>query len=444
MTVHPKGTIIVGAISLRRRTLHRAPRGTQDILPEDQRYWWQLRDRIRHICQLFGYYQIDTPTFEDTSLFVRGVGEGTDIVDKEMYTFEDKGGQSLTLRPEFTVTVVRAYLEHGMRTLPQPVKLYSVGPIFRYERPQAGRYRQHTQFNVEAIGEIDPAVDFEVMSIAWQLYVDLGFANLAYQINSTGCPQCRPTYLEVLLKHYREHEDRVCDDCRRRLARNPLRVLDCKETRCQPIIDGAPHIRDYLCEECATHLDELLGYFDLIGRPYLLNHRLVRGLDYYTKTVFEVWAEGIGAQSAICGGGRYDGLAEALGGPSTPGVGFGSGMERIILSMKSQGLEVPALPTPVIAIVPLGHRAKQRAVALLTDLRSSDIGAILIFGDRSLKAQLRQANRANVIYAIIVGDSELDRSQVLLRNMQLGTQEEIPEAAVLPEIQARLKGATAA
>jgi len=419
--------------------VYRAPRGTQDILPQDQPYWRHIRNRIHHVCQLYGYRQIDTPIFEETPLFVRGVGEGTDIVEKEMYTFEDKGGQSLTLRPEFTATVVRAYLEHGMRTLPQPVKLYSIGPIFRYERPQAGRFRQHTQFNIEAIGEMDPAVDFEVMSVAWHLYTDLGFKNLTYQLNSTGCPRCRPGYLKELVGYYRRHEDQICDDCRRRLERNPLRVLDCKRERCQSIIAEAPHIRNHLCEECANHFDTLLSYFDLLKRPYVVNHRLVRGLDYYTKTVFEVWAEGIGAQNAICGGGRYDGLAETLGGPPTPGIGFGSGIERIILSMKSQGMSVPDIPSPQVAIAYVGQEAKRRALVLLADLRASDIGALLIFGDRSLKAQLRQAGRAEVAYTLILGEAELEKGRVIVRDMRRAVQEELPQDEVIEAIGRRLK-----
>ena len=443
MTV-PWNRIIIGAANwLRRYALYKAPRGTQDILPEDQPYWRHLTDRIRHVCQISGYQQIDTPIFEETSLFVRGTGESTDIVEKEMYTFEDKGGQSLTLRPEFTPTVVRAYMEHGLRTLPQPVKLYSIGPIFRYERPQAGRFRQHTQFDIEAIGAMDPAVDFEVMSIAWRLYVDLGFENLAYQINSTGCPRCRPAYLKVLVEYFRKHEGQYCADCVRRLDRNPLRVLDCKQERCQPLIEGAPHIRDYLCDECASHFEALLGYSDLAGWPYAVNHRLVRGLDYYTKTVFEVWAEGIGAQNAICGGGRYDGLAEALGGPRTPGVGFGSGMERIILSMMSQGIRVPDIPSPQVAIAYLGTEAKKKALDLLTDLRSAGIGSILAFGDRSLKAQLRQANRAGATLAIIVGDEEIARGQLVLRDMRQAMQEEIPASDAVETVKMRMKQATA-
>ena len=293
--------------------------GTLDILPEDQPYWYHVRARARHLAELAGFERIDVPMFEATELFARGVGEGTDIVDKEMYSFEDRGGHEITLRPEFTAGVLRAYIENGMHVLPQPVKLYTFGPIFRYERPQAGRYRQHTQFNVEVLGDQDPAVDLEVMVLAWDLYASLGFRDLAFQLNSTGCPKCKPGYIAVLKAYYADHLGETCEDCHRRLEVNPLRVLDCKANGCQPIIEGAPHIIDYLCEACAAHLAELRESLDLLGRSYTVNHRLVRGLDYYTKTVFEVWATGIGAQAAVCGGGRYDGLVELIGGPPTPG-----------------------------------------------------------------------------------------------------------------------------
>jgi len=405
--------------------IYTAPRGTQDILPEDQPYWRYVIERIHHICQLYGYKQLDTPIFEETSLFVRGVGESTDIVEKEMYSFKDRGGDSITLRPEFTAGVVRAYIEHGMHVLPQPVKLYSIGPIFRYERPQAGRYRQHTQFNVEAIGEKDPALDLEVMSIAWHLYEDLGFKGLSFELNSTGCPRCRPRYLEVLVDYYRGNIERICGDCRRRLMRNPLRMLDCKSDSCQPVIASAPHIIEYLCEECAEHFSTLRDYLDLLRRPYNINHRLVRGLDYYTKTVFEVWAEGIGAQNAVCGGGRYDGLAEELGGPPTPGVGFGSGLERIILTMKQQGIEVPPIPSPDIAVAYLGSEAKKIALKLLADLRAAGISAECAFGNRSLKAQLRQADRLGTSFTIIVAERELSTGKVTVRDMQKGEQHEV-------------------
>ncbi len=397
--------------------MYQAPRGTQDILPADQPYWRTILQTVERLAQTYGYLRIDTPIFEDTSLFERGVGGGTDIVDKEMYSFEDKGGTPITLRPEFTAGVMRAYIEHGMRTLPQPVKLYSTGPIFRYERPQAGRFRQHHQFNVEAIGEQDPALDLEIMSVAWQLYSELGFGGLSFQLNSTGCPQCRPAYLQALKAYYRPHESVVCDDCRRRLQRNPLRVLDCKKESCQAIIAGAPHIIDALCEECADHFSRLRHYLDLLGRPYELNHRLVRGLDYYTKTVFEVWAGGIGAQNALCGGGRYDGLVEELGGTPTPGVGFASGLERIVLLMKAQNIEPESLISTPFLLAYQGAEAKDAAVRLVNELRAAGMGAILTFGDRSMKAQLRQANRSGVSYVLIIGPDELAQEQITVRDM---------------------------
>jgi len=403
-----------------------APRGTMDILPEDQPYWQYLYEQIQQVTALFGYQRLDIPMFEETPLYVRGVGEGTDIVDKEMYSFLDKGGRDITLRPEFTAGVVRAYLQHGMKTWPQPVKLYTTGPIFRYERVQAGRYRQHTQFDIECIGELDPAVDLEVMSVAWELFSRLGFSNLAFQLNSTGCPKCRPGYLKVLVAYYQQHTGEICEDCKRRLERNPLRLLDCKATGCQPLIAAAPHIQDYLCLECQEHLAQLRRYLDALERPYTLNHRLVRGLDYYTKTVFEVWAQGIGAQNAICGGGRYDGLAEELGGPHTPGIGFGSGMERIVLNMKQLGIRVPGLATPQVALVYAGAAAKLEAIRLLNALREAGIRAALGFGDRSIKAQLRNASRDEARYAVVIGEEELAAGMVTLQDM---APEALPEMA---------------
>ena len=418
--------------------MYKAPRGTQDILPEDQSYWHYVRQRIHRTCQLYGYRQIDTPIFEETSLYVRGVGEATDIVEKEMYSFEDKGGQAITLRPEFTAGVVRAYLEHGMHTLPQPVKLYSIGSIFRYERPQAGRYRQHTQFNVEAIGESDPAVDVEVMSVVWHLFQDLGFQDLSFQLNSTGCPRCRPDYLKLLIGYYQGHTSEICRDCQRRLGRNPLRLLDCKNDRCQPVVAGAPRIREHLCDECREHFETLLGYLDALGWRYEINYRLVRGIDYYTKTVFEVFAAGIGAQNALCGGGRYDGLMEELGGPPTPGIGFGSGVERIILTMKHSGVEVPTIPSPQVMVAHAGRRVKRAVLKLTTDLRFAGVRALMSFGEHSLKAQLRQANKAQVSFVLILGEEELAAGQVTLRDMRSAEQTRIDLDKIVPELQRRL------
>lgn len=419
--------------------MYKAPRGTQDILPEEYPYWRHIIDRIHHVCQLHGWEQFDVPIFEETALFTRGIGEATDIVEKEMYSFKDRGGTELTLRPEFTAGVMRAYLENGLHTRPQPVKLYSIGPIFRYERPQAGRYRQSTQWNVEAIGEQDAALDVETMGVAWYLYEDLGFEGLSFQINSIGCPLCRPTYSRVLVEYYRRHEKGLCDDCKRRLYTNPMRLLDCKNGGCQPIIENAPHSADYLCDECQAHYAELRRYLDLLKRSYTENHRLVRGLDYYTKTVFEVWAEGIGAQGALCGGGRYDGLAEAIGGPHTPGVGFAAGIERIILLLKAQRIAPPPLPKPLVWVAYTGKETKDVALMLLTDLRRNGIGAVLTFGDRSLKAQLKTADKAGVAYTVILGEGEIARGEVIVRHMAAGEQVTMSLPEILKWLKARVQ-----
>jgi len=400
--------------------------GTRDVLPEEQPYWRFIEKKIYEITSLYGYQRIDPPIFEETKLFIRGVGETTDIVEKEMYTFMDRSEHSLTLRPEFTAGFMRLYLQNGMHVRPKPVKLFSMGPIFRYERPQAGRFRQHNQFNVEALGEQDPAIDFEVMSIAWQLYAELGFKGLTFQLNSTGCPKCRPQYVETLKEYYKAHLDTICEDCKRRLDKNALRLLDCKNKSCQPVIAEAPVISDHLCEECNDHFATLRGYLDATGRSYTVNHKLVRGLDYYTKTVFEVWAQGIGSQNAMCGGGRYDGLIEQLGGQATPGIGFGSGIERIIMSMKEQGLEPDPLVTPQVFFAHFGEEAKQKALQLTFELRENNIPTLLAFGARSMKSQMREANRQEVKFVVILGEGELEKGVAAVKDLAEGEQVEIP------------------
>ena len=405
--------------------------GTRDVLPDEQPYWRLIESKIAEITSLFGYQRVDPPIFEETALFVRGVGETTDIVEKEMYTFRDKSDSSLTLRPEFTAGVIRLYLQNGLHMLSKPVKVFSMGPVFRYERPQAGRFRQHTQFNVEAFGEQDAAIDLEVMSVAWQLYAELGFQGLKFQLNSTGCPVCRPQYIDQLKHYYQGHVAEICPDCNRRLERNALRLLDCKVPSCQPIIAAAPVISEHLCEDCATHFGQLRQHLDLLERPYAINHKLVRGLDYYTKTVFEVWAQGIGSQNAMCGGGRYDGLIEQLGGEPTPGIGFGSGIERIILSMKGQNLPPQILPAPQIVVAHLGTDAEKVAVETVFRLRGHKIPALMCFGDRSLKSQMREANRLNARFIIILADHEVETHTVTIKNLQDGSQVEINRADVV-------------
>ncbi len=402
-----------------------SPKGTKDVLPEEQPYWDRVESAIRRVVRIYGYERLDLPLFEETALFQRGVGEATDIVEKEMYTFLDKGGTSVTLRPEFTAGVVRAYLQHGMASLPKPVKVWSIGPAFRYERPQAGRFRQFHQFNVEALGEEDPALDFEIMQLAWHFYGLLGFTNLGFQLNSIGCPACKPGYLKHLVRYYDGRKGEICEDCRKRLEKNPLRLLDCKVQTCQPHIASAPPTYEHLCPDCKRHFKSLLGYLDGLKKPYVLNHRLVRGLDYYTRTVFEVWAEGIGAQNAVCGGGRYDGLAEAIGGGPTPGVGFASGIERIVLTLQRQQGSVPAAPVPFVYVACQGGEAVKKAVTILSELREKGLESIMGFGDRSLKAQLREAGRRGAAYALILGEAETARGEMLLKKMDSGAQESV-------------------
>ena len=401
------------------------PTGTLDRLPEDQPYWDHIRTRARHLAQLSGFQRIDVPVFEATELFARGIGAGTDVVDKEMYTFTDKGDHQLTLRPEFTAGVMRAYIENGLRVRSQPQKLYSIGPVFRYERPQAGRYRQHTQFNIEILGEQEPAADLEIMTLTWDLYSGLGFKDLEFQLNSVGCPRCRPQYVAALEAHYGEHLAVICEDCHRRLERNPLRVLDCKDRRCQTVIAEAPRFLNYLCEECAEHFGALREYLDMLDRRYIINHRLVRGLDYYTKTVFEVWASGIGAQAAVCGGGRYDGLAALLGGVPTPGVGVAVGLERIILAMKSLGVEPPPLSGPKVFLAHMGRQPKREVLRQAAKLRAAGIAVWVPFGDRGLRSQLREAGKRGATYVAILGEDELASHLVIVKDMSTGEQVEV-------------------
>lgn len=409
---------------------YQAPRGTQDVLPEDQPYWDYIRATAVRLCGEFGYSVIQTPTFEDAGLFTRGVGEVTDIVEKEMYVFEDRGGQQLALRPEATAPICRAYLENGMSSLPQPVRLWCWTPLFRYDRPQAGRYRQFHQFNVEAIGDASAAIDAEVIEVLWRLYEELGLRDLTLNVNSIGDPQCRPAYLDVLRDYYRDHLDAICDDCKNRIERAPLRLLDCKNERCQPVIAKAPVITDHLCDPCAGHYADLLTYLDAIGLAYTKNPLLVRGLDYYTRAVFEFQPKEEGGQSTIGAGGRYDGLIEQIGGPHTPGTGFATGVERIILNLKRQKIDVGEAWHPRLYVVYQTPEAKTQAYKLASDCRRSGVPAISASGDRSLKAQLRHADALGADYAAIIGERELKDGTVALKRLSDGEQETVPLADV--------------
>jgi len=410
--------------------LYKAPRGTADILPEEQGYWRFVEDGAIALCRLYGYQRLDTPAFEDSQLFTRSIGEGTDIVTKEMYTFKDRSGNILALRPEGTAPVCRAYLEHGMDNLPQPVKLYYLAAIFRYERPQAGRYRQHYQFGFEAIGDADPALDAEVVEMAWRFFESLGLGGLYLYLNSIGCKACRPRYLESLKRYYSAHLPGLCSDCKTRFEKNPLRLLDCKKATCYDVAEAAPKSSDYLCRECKAHFEVVAGYLKALRLPFDINHRLVRGLDYYTKTVFEIQPLGEGAQSALGGGGRYDDLIEELGGKPTPAIGFAAGMERVVLNLKRQKIPVPNLPAPSVFIAYLGNETKLEAVKLASILRKNGIASIVGTGDRSLKGQLRQANSIGSSYAAIIGEDEVKSGAVTLRNMMTGEQKTVSPAAL--------------
>jgi len=401
-------------------------RGTTDILPQEQAYWRHIEQKASHICQLYGYERIDTPAFENPRLFARSIGEETDIVEKEMYTFEDRGGNQITLRPEGTAPVCRAYVEHGMHNQPQPVKLYYLAPIFRYERPQAGRYRQHYQFGYEAIGDDDPVLDAEVIDMAWQFFESLKLKRLSLQLNSIGCRKCRPDYLAILRQHYAQHRANLCPECRVRLERNTLRLLDCKKPRCQQLAASSPKSVDCLCPECQEHFARLKRSLKQLELPFVVNHCLVRGLDYYTRTVFEIQPETGGAQSTIGGGGRYDDLIEELGGKSTPAVGFACGIERIILNLKKQKVAIPPLPRPEVFIAHVGDRARDEAVKLAARLRRAGIGVLPASSSKSLKAQLRQANNSGAHYAVIIGEQEVETGTVILRDMTNAQQETVP------------------
>ncbi len=407
--------------------MQQAPRGADDILPGQQRYWSFTQATLAGAAHAFGYARIDTPMFEDTRLFTRTVGEETDIVQKEMYTFEDRGGQSLTLRPEGTAAVCRAYIEHGLHNQAQPVRLYYFCPMFRYDRPQAGRYRQFHQFGVEAIGDGGATVDLEVIQLAMLGMERLGLGGMTLALNNIGDRQDRPRYIEALREHFRPHRAHLGRDDQRRFETSPLRLLDSKELAGESFTETAPRSADFLGPEAQAHWDELLGHLDALGLPYRLDHKLVRGLDYYTRTVFEVHPSREGAQSAVCAGGRYDGLIEQIGGKPTPGIGFAAGVERMILNMKEQGAEPPEnAPRPFLAAY-RGEAAKAAALRLAAALRAEG-GSATLAPDRSLKAQLRYASAIEAPGVLILGDAELAKGVVTYRDMATGGQCELPLA----------------
>ncbi|NLI93633.1 MAG: histidine--tRNA ligase [Peptococcaceae bacterium] len=401
------------------------PKGTQDIIPGTVEKWHYLEAHIRKICSEFGYQEIRTPVFESTELFQRGVGDTTDIVNKEMYTFLDKGQRSITLRPEMTASVCRAYVENKLFTQPQPVKLYYLGPMFRYENTQAGRFRQFHQFGAEVLGGEDPLVDAEVIQLIWEFYRRIGLQGLEVHINSVGCPVCRAEHRDRLHSYLQDRKAELCQDCQSRYERNPMRILDCKNRECQRITANVPTTLDTLCDSCREHFAKVQQYLRISGIQYRINPKLVRGLDYYQKTAFEVMAEGIGAQSAICGGGRYDGLVEEIGGPSTPGIGFAMGMERILAVLEKQRIDVDDETDHKVVVAALGDIAREKGFKLITELRQNGISAQMDLLGRGLKSQMKYADRVHARYVIIIGEEELNKNIAIIRDMKLGDQTEI-------------------
>ncbi|WP_371370748.1 histidine--tRNA ligase [Sporomusa aerivorans] len=407
------------------------PRGTRDILPDSSGYWQYVEQVIRQVCRNFAYQEIRTPVFEHTELFLRGIGETTDIVEKEMYTFNDRGKRSITLRPENTAAVVRSYLEHKLYAGPQPVKLFYIGPMFRYDRPQAGRYRQFHQFGIEALGAKGPAIDAEIISLAVDFLNRLGLSDLRLLINSVGCPECRPVYRTKLQDFFREKLPHLCPDCQSRYDRNPMRILDCKNENCAEHSQGAPHMAECLCDECNSHFSGLKDLLTAAGINFELNPRLVRGLDYYTKTAFEIQYAPLGAQSAVCGGGRYDGLVAECGGQPTPGIGFAVGIERVLLALEKQAL-LPVLTNSIDAfIAPLAEATQAKAFEIVTELRKAGFTADMDFMNRSLKAQMKYANKYPARFVVLIGEDELRQNKVMLKNMETGNQELIDKTSLI-------------
>ncbi len=416
------------------------PRGTRDILPETQVYFDYVEKVFESVVSSAGFAKITTPVFEDTNLFVRGVGEGTDIVEKEMYTFKDRSDNSLTLRPEGTASIVRAYLEDGMQSWSQPVKLYYFEPMYRYDRPQAGRYREFWQFGFEMIGDKSALADAVVITTAYRIYEKLGLKDtLSMQINSIGCSECRPKYLRELTKYYKENEKELCADCKKRFVTNPLRLLDCKEKRCQALAEEAPQILSSLCPACHDHFKEVLEYLDEIGILYEINPRLVRGLDYYTRTVFEFWNGNDGAQNSLGGGGRYDKLVEILGGQSTPALGFAGGVDRTVEQIKELTEEISLGETRDVFVAQIGDEARKKCFRLMNDLWNSGIDAEGCLDKGSISNQLAAANKLGAKYALIMGQKEAYDDMVIMKEMISGTQEVIPMSKIIPEIKRKLK-----
>lgn len=403
----------------------KAPRGTHDVLPAEVYKWHTVENTIRELCKDFAYSEIRTPMFEHTELFERGVGETTDVVQKEMYTFSDKGGRSITLRPEGTSPVVRSFVENSLYAGPQPTKLYYISDCFRYEKPQAGRLRAFHQFGVEVFGAEGAAIDAEVISMAMQLFERLGVTGIELNINSIGCPVCRKAYNESLKEYFKPHLNELCETCRGRYEKNPLRILDCKSAECKKIYNSAPVLLDHICPDCLEHFEKLKKYLDGMGIKYSVDPTIVRGLDYYTKTVFEIVSKNIGAQGTVCGGGRYNGLVSELSGPNVPGVGFGLGIERLILTLDNLGIELKNNETPELFVASIGEAADSFAQKLVYELRKKGISVERDYLERSVKAQMKYANKIGAKNSLVLGDDDISAGKVFIKNMETGEQTEV-------------------
>jgi histidyl-tRNA synthetase len=412
-----------------------AIRGTHDIIPGEVEKWQYVERIARQLCDRYGYAEVRTPIIEREELFSKGTGETTDIVQKEMYSFTDKSGDRITLRPEATPSMVRAYVEHNLEHAMASAKLFALGPMFRYERPQKGRYRQFHQFDVEAFGIEDPAVDAEVIDLAWSLVANLGIEQAELVINSVGCAACRPKFQDALLAALGDDLPTLCGDCQRRATTNPLRIYDCKVPADQPIIDALPHSEDYLCEPCKTHFTAVKGYLDAAGIAWRQSHRLVRGLDYYTRTTFEILGQSLGAQNALLGGGRYDGLVKTLGGADRTGIGFAAGLERLVLALPASA---PITGAPRAFIVAIGDEGRTAAWPLLRALRQAGLPAQMEFDARSVRAQMKRADRVAARVTLIVGGDELARGEITLRDMATGDQHAVAREAIVETVRTYL------
>ena len=419
--------------------LTKAPRGTKDITPKDAYKWNYVENKFRKICSLFGYEEMRTPVFEHTELFKRSVGDTTDIVQKEMYSFTDKGGRDITLKPEGTAGVVRAFIENKLYADTQPTKLFYITPCFRYERPQAGRQRQFHQFGIEALGSDKPSLDAEVIALAVQFFTEVGLKDLAVSINSVGCPTCRAEYNARLKEYLDKKSDVLCETCLERKDKNPMRVIDCKNPTCKENLNDIPFMVDHICDDCKDHFEKLQTYLKEMDINFVVDKTIVRGLDYYKKTAFEIISNDIGSQSTVCGGGRYDGLVEQLGGPKgVSGIGFALGAERLLLTMENNNIEIENPYATDIFIVTIGDEAKTKSFKLLKDLRTNHISAENDHLDRSVKAQFKYSDKINAKFTIVIGDDELANDTATLKNMSTSEQTTIKLSEIVQELKSRL------